>query len=91
MSRQFGQLLSFLIAGLLLTVLVTGALSTHTSAQSNDAREAAFNKKADKILQGLRNHGANEIATRRTTSDFLCNATCRFVEVTLLDRKIIGQ
>lgn len=55
MSRRLGRLLSFLIAGLLLTVLVTGALSTHTSAQGNDAREAAFNKKADKILQGLRN------------------------------------
>jgi subtilisin family serine protease len=53
-SRQFGRLLSCLIAALVLAVLVTSALSPHTSAQGNDAREAALNKKADKILQGLR-------------------------------------
>ncbi|MGI8839053.1 MAG: S8 family serine peptidase [Pyrinomonadaceae bacterium] len=56
-SRRRGFLHRFLFGltiGLVLAVLIAGLLNLSSSAQGNDAREASFNKKADKILQSLR-------------------------------------
>ena len=48
------RVLLSLVAVLALSVFLVGGLSFHSSAQANDAREASFEKKADKLLKRVR-------------------------------------
>ena len=51
---NFRRVLFSVVAVLTLSALIAGGHSFHSSAQANDAREAAFEKKADKLLKRVR-------------------------------------
>ncbi|HEY6229844.1 MAG TPA: S8 family serine peptidase [Pyrinomonadaceae bacterium] len=57
--RQFSRVLFGLATALILVVFIAGALNLRSSAQGNDthgpsAREAAFNRKTDRLLRSVR-------------------------------------
>jgi subtilisin family serine protease len=69
--RSRYRVLFWLIPLLVIAALIAGIPNLSSSAQGNDAREASFNKKADKILQSLRravdeDHQAAQKGTLRT-------------------------
>jgi subtilisin family serine protease len=58
-----------LAAALVLFVFIAGGWSFSSSAQGTDAREAAFNRKADRILRGIR-HAVEEDRNARAKGNF---------------------
>jgi subtilisin family serine protease len=58
-----------LAAALVLFVFIAGGWSFSSSAQGTDEREAAFNRKADRILRGIR-HAVEEDRNARAKGNF---------------------
>jgi len=67
--RLIGRVWFGVAAALVLFVIIAGGWSFGSSAQGNDAREAAFNRKADRILRGVR-HAVEEDRSARAKGNF---------------------
>src|SRR6185503_17445968 len=61
-------------AALVLFVLIAGGWTFRSSAQGPDAREAAFNRKADRILRSVR-HAVEEDKKAKARGNFRAEAS----------------